>query len=233
MYKEEIIGDAKLILGDCLEILPLPMKFDALITDPPFAFAGGLSNGRSSLVDSQFFKTWWGLVCEKLTGTLTQEAEGFIFCDWRTATLIAEGFNQKTQTYDFFRVPQMLYHYREMPGQGQPFRNSVDLIAYMRGPKSKASRIANTTHNWISKYWYYGKHNHHPAEKDPAICEQLIEWSSDERNLVIDPFMGSGTTGIAALNKNRRFVGIEIDPLHFDTACRRIESSQKQAQLII
>lgn len=149
----------------------------------------------------------------ELDRVLRPEAEGFIWCDWRTASSIASGFDFG-QKYGL-RLAQMIYHYREMPGQGQPFRNSVDLIAYVRGPKSTGHRVPKTTHNLISKYWYYGKHINHPAEKDPAICAQLIEWCSDPGAVILDPFMGSSSTGRACAMTERGFVGIEKDPEHF------------------
>ncbi len=214
----------QLILGDCLEVMKkLPAgSIDAVVTDPPFAFTGGISNGRTACTSDQFFSFWWKAVCTELTRILKPEAEGFIWCDWRTAKTLAEGFEPDTQTYDYFRISQMLYHYREMPGQGQPFRNSVDLIAYLRGPKSKGYRIQNTTHNWISKYWYYGKHEFHPSEKDVSIAEQLISWCSDVGAIVVDPFCGSGTTLIAARNSKRHYIGIEKDPVHHSTAKKRL-----------
>lgn len=117
----------------------------------------------------------------------------------------------------------MLYHYREMPGMGSPFRSSVDMIAYIRGPKAEdKGRIPNTTHNMISKYWYYGKHDNHPAEKDPEIVKKLLEWCSDEGMAVIDPFMGSGTTGVACRQTNRRFIGIEMEERYYEKAKKRI-----------
>lgn len=224
MNKAEI-GNATLYQGDCLEILPL-LKADALITDPPFTFAGGISNGRSSVADDQFFLHWWKDVVRLLDKILRQDGEGFIWCDWRTAPTIAKGFNLG-QTYNW-RLAQMLYHYREMPGQGTPFRNSVDMIAYCRGEKSKGHRVPNTTHNWISKYWYYGKHEHHPSEKDPEIVRQLLQWCSDEGMTVLDAFMGSGTTGVACMAEKRRFIGIEREQEYFDIACKRIEQAQTQ-----
>jgi len=207
----------KLFEGDCLEILPtLPdNSICGIVTDPPFSFAGGISNGRSSITDSQFFLYWWRAVCKELDRVLKQDGEGFIWCDWRTAWIIAEGFNLG-QKYSW-RVAQVIYHYREMPGQGQPFRSSVDLIAYVRGPKSTGHRIPNTTHNLFSKYWYYGKHENHPAEKDPEVCAQLIEWCSDPGDIILDPFMGSSATGRACAMTGRGFVGIEKDSEHFIT----------------
>jgi len=214
----------RLYLGDCLDVMAeLPeASLDALITDPPFTMAGGFSNGRSSTADSQFFAFWWRAVCEQLNRIMKPEGEGFIWCDWRTASIIAEGFLPKKQTYDVWAVTQMLYHYREMPGQGKPFRNSVDLIAYVRGPKSSGKRIPNTTHNWISQYWYYGKHNHHPAEKDVKICSRLVKWCSNPGDIILDPMAGSGTTGVACLMANRGFIGIEKDADFYRTAEERL-----------
>ena len=208
--------------GDCLEILDaLPIRCDGFVTDPPFAFAGGLSNGRSSQVDDQFFKHWWGSVCGKVTAACGEKGSGFIWCDWRTASAFANGFRPKEQTYDFWRISQMIHHYREMPGQGTPFRNSVDMIAYCRGPKHKDPPIPKTTHNFISDYWYYGKHKNHPAEKSPKIASQLIEWTGG--GIVLDPFMGSGTTLVAAQSLNKKAVGIEIEERYCEIAVKRME----------
>lgn len=214
--------------GDCLEIMPTleANSVDCLICDPPFAMTGGISNGRSSEVSDQFFAYWWRDVCAEIVRVLKPEAEGFIFCDWKTAPSIADGFKPRIQTYKNFRVPQILYHYREMPGQGKPFRNSVDMIAYLRGPKSTGHRMGTNTENWISKHWYYGKHKFHPAEKDVGICEQLIKWSSDEGDTVLDPFAGSGTTGVASMNSGRKFILIEKDTIYCDIIRSRIMGTQ-------
>lgn len=215
----------QVIEGDCLEILRTfsDHSIDGLVTDPPFAFAGGASNGRSSMTDNQFFLYWWRAVCKELDRVLKPEGEGFIWCDWRSAAIIADGFSLG-QRYSW-RVSQVIYHYREMPGQGQPFRSSVDLIAYVRGPKSTGYRIPNTTHNLISKYWYYGKHDNHPAEKDPEICAQLIEWCSDPDAVILDPFMGSSATGVGCASTGRGFIGIELDRDHFATGEKRTKEA--------
>jgi DNA modification methylase len=222
----ETIGPHALYLGDCLEILPEIGDVDAIVTDPPFSFAGGISNGRGSIVDDQFFKHWWKDVCKNLTKISKPEIEGFIWCDWKTAQVIASGFLED-QVYGL-RISQMLYHYREMPGMGRPFRSSVDMVAYLRGPKSSGKRIQNTTHNLISKYWYYGKHKNHPSEKDWEIACQLIKWCSDPNDIIIDPFMGSGTTGVACMKMGRKFIGIEIKEKHFDVAYNRMRSEYEK-----
>ena len=70
----------------------------------------------------------------------------------------------------------------------------------------------------------------HPTQKPVA----LMAWCIDRiptAQTILDPFMGSGTTGIACANVGRKFIGIEIDPGHFDIACKRIEQAQKQVRL--
>lgn len=217
-----------LYCGDCLDILKNieSGSVDSIITDPPFAFTGGISNGSSCNISSQFFLHWWRDVCTELTRVLKPDGEGFVWCDWKSAAVIADGFKPKSQSYKPWRVAQMLYHYREMPGQVKPFRSSVDMIAYVRGPKSDGHRIENTTHNFISKYWYYGKHKHHPSEKDPELIEYLIKLCSDTNNTIIDPFMGSGTTGVACNKTSRNFIGIEMDEDFFKVANERVKTQQ-------
>ena len=79
--------------------------------------------------------------------------------------------------------------------------------------------------------WSSIKPNGHPAEKPVALMEFLIKNSTQPGDVVFDPFMGSGTTGEAAMGLDRRFVGFEQDPQWFDVACRRIEQSQRQVKM--
>jgi len=220
--------------GDFFEVVEkIPSSImDALVTDPPFAMAGGVSCGSSSQLDTQFFLHWWRAVATEIARLTKADGEGFIWCDWKTAAIVADGFKPKDQTYSFWRLSQMLFHYREMPGQGKPFRSSVDMIAYARGPKSKGHRIPATTHNFISKYWYYGKHDNHPAEKDPNIAEQLILWCSDEQDVIFDPFMGGGSVAVAAKGLNRKFVGIDREEAYCEVAARRIGQATETLPLL-
>jgi site-specific DNA-methyltransferase (adenine-specific) len=69
---------------------------------------------------------------------------------------------------------------------------------------------------------------HHPTEKPVQLMGAIIKWTS---GLVLDPFMGSGTTGVACMNLGRKFIGIEIEPKYFDIACERIENAQRQVRM--
>ena len=217
-----------IICGDCLEIMPqIPDKsVDAIITDPPFTFIGGSSNGRNSISDNQFFLYWWRALWKELNRILKPNGEGFVWCDWRTAPSIAEGLNLMKAGFGratLWRPAQMIYHYREMGGMGKPFRNSVDTILYVRGPKSDGHRIHNKTHNMISEHYYYGSHKYHPTEKSVSICERLISWCSDEGDTILDPFVGSGTTAVACKLNNRHYICIEKEQEYCDIANKRLK----------
>jgi len=68
----------------------------------------------------------------------------------------------------------------------------------------------------------------HPTEKPVQLMSAIVQWT---RGTVLDPFMGSGSTGCACVKLERPFIGIELDPAHFATACKRIEDAQRQGQL--
>lgn len=71
----------------------------------------------------------------------------------------------------------------------------------------------------------------HPNEKPLRLMEQIVATHSQPGDMVLDPFMGSGTTGVAAIRLGRRFIGIELDPAHFVTACERIQRAVDEPRL--
>jgi DNA modification methylase len=73
----------------------------------------------------------------------------------------------------------------------------------------------------------------HPARFPVALARELIQPFTDAGELVVDPFMGSGTTGVAAMKLGRAFIGIEIEPKYFDIACRRLEEASRQADMFV
>jgi DNA modification methylase len=77
------------------------------------------------------------------------------------------------------------------------------------------------------------KGNGHPTEKPVELMRLFVEQSSNENDIVFDPFMGIGTTGFACQKSNRKFIGIEIEQKYFDIACKRIEEASRQKDLFI
>jgi DNA modification methylase len=77
-------------------------------------------------------------------------------------------------------------------------------------------------------HWQRTANEYHPTEKPVGLMRMVAEWT---RGMILDPFMGSGTTGVAAVQMGRKFIGIEREPKYFDIACERIEHAQAQATL--
>ena len=112
---------------------------------------------------------------------------------------------------------------KKAPGMGGALRYQHENIALFGKelPFKKA----------FSVYSYFRDASEHPHQKPIQVLMQLLTILDAE--LILDPFMGSGTTGVACVKKGKKFVGIELDAKHFDTACKRIETAYKQPDLFI
>jgi site-specific DNA-methyltransferase (adenine-specific) len=237
----EQIGDCTLYLGDCLEILPALGKVDAVVTDPPYcsgARTSALVRGRggmsrkakwksSPLANDQMTVTgfiWTMRAVALLADSLLPDGASFLsFVDWRQyPTLYAalESANYRVQTMVVWDKMDM--------GMGNGFRNQHELIihaakgtpiVYDRGVPNvlRCKRISSS--------------DDHPTEKPTELLGMLLDVVSEPGSIVLDPFMGSGTTGVACAKLGRRFVGIEIDPGYFEIACRRIREVYAQGDL--
>jgi site-specific DNA-methyltransferase (adenine-specific)/modification methylase len=100
-------------------------------------------------------------------------------------------------------------------------------IAWTSIDKNSVKRIVFTQNGCISKE----KERFHPTQKPVAVMNWCIEQCKKNPQTILDPFMGSGTTGVAAVQMGRKFIGIEREPKYFDIACRRIEDAQKQIDM--
>ena len=213
--------------ADCRDVLRelATERFDAVITDPPFAFAGGISNGLASRADSQFFEAWLEVVFREMQRVSKHEAAWALWCDWRTAAIYDEVLGKSAADYyDQRRVSQVLIHDREMVGMGSPFRNQLDWIALVRGKKTDfGDRIPKNQPNIIRSYWYYGKHEFHPAEKSTKVAGMLIDWLTKPGDTILEPFLGGGAVLVAARAAGRKAVAIELEKGYCDVTIERLQ----------
>jgi site-specific DNA-methyltransferase (adenine-specific) len=77
------------------------------------------------------------------------------------------------------------------------------------------------------------RHGEHQTEKPIPLMRELVGLFTQPDSIILDPFMGSGTTGVAAVKLGRRFIGVEIEPRYFDIACRRIAEALKQPDFFV
>lgn len=206
-------GRAVLYLGDALEVAPEIPQPQSVVTDPPFGMAFQ-SNFRT--VD---YRPIAGDASEALllwACDLQPSHASYIFCRWdnlravpkprSVVTWVKNNWSMGDLEHEHARQTESVLFY---PGCDHcwPAGRPNDVIV--------APRTGNI---------------HHPTEKPVGLMGAIVEWTA---GTVLDPFMGSGTTGVACMRLGRRFVGIEIDEGYFRTACRRIAEAACQPDLLI
>ena len=198
------IGDATLYCGDCLEILPTLEPVDAVVTDPPYGIGDRMQGGTWGAAEKYAdFRAWDQAPSEKLLALVL--AAGKDCCIW--------GGN-------YFRLPV---------SRGWLVwdkQNAVQTMADVELAWTNKDRPAKRYSAPVGKHEYG-----HPSEKPVRLMNWCV--SRFGGATVLDPFMGSGTTGVACANLERKFIGIEIEPKYFDIACERIEMAYAQGRLFV
>jgi site-specific DNA-methyltransferase (adenine-specific) len=211
----EHIGRATLYLGDCRDILPTLPKVDAVVADPPYGIghkhsgkAAGKwtrANSRPIAMDDAAFDPRPYLVAPAILFGGDHFApmlpEGGVFHVWDKEC-------GRTNRYDSFSDAEIFW--TSFPGKRR-------VIRYMW----KGLQVEDPAND---------QERFHPAQKPVAVMRQLIGMVPNAET-ILDPFMGSGTTGVAAMREGRSFVGCEIDARYFEIACKRIEDAQRQGNL--
>lgn len=217
---EHLADGVTLYLGDCREILPTLGKIDAVVSDPPYGMEWNTDSTRFSGGDPAKNNRRRGNGTSRW-GAIIGDAIPFDPIPWLAfGETILWGSN----------------HFAERLPRG------TTLVWAKKGTAAWGTFLSDAEIGWQSGgYGVYCKHVEfqgglqrkaendglqaaHPTQKPIALMEWCIE-RLKSRGTILDPFMGSGTTGVAAVNLGRKFVGIEIDPGYFDIACRRIQAA--------
>lgn len=233
-YLERVqIGDATLYLGDCLEILPTLPKVDAVITDPPYGIntksdGTGKLNPWADLTNAAFFYADWISKCKRLLCRKKPEGHGSLwtFLNWRSMVTF-----QKASCDMGWPIESLLVWDKQCIGTGgtRGLRPSYEMVAlFCHGDWTVQNRGLADVQRWK---WASAKPTGHPAEKPIEGLEWVVNNGSEHGDVVLDPFMGSGTTGVASIALGRKFIGIEMDRRWFDTSCERIAAAQSQGKL--
>jgi site-specific DNA-methyltransferase (adenine-specific) len=204
----ERIGNATLYLGDCLTILPTLGKVDSVITDPPY----GVGVDYGSFEDTP----------EYVTNVVVPAIQS---CRDICSRVVLTSGNKCVWAYP---PPDDWGVWFNPAGTGfgkWGFNLAHMILYYGKDPKPKTAGSSVTGMNDRAE------RQDHPCPKPFGIIRWLMDKASFPGDVVLDPFMGSGTTGEVALRYDRKFIGIEIDPKYFDIACERIENAQRQERL--
>jgi site-specific DNA-methyltransferase (adenine-specific) len=248
MIRVERIGDATLYLGDCREILPTLSGVDAVVTDPPYSSGGAFRGDRTAKPsakyinsDSEFtsriefsgdnrdqrsFLTWSSLWRGQLHQMANPGSTICVFTDWRQMPTITDA----VQCGGWVWRNIVTWWKPGIRMQRGRFSSSAEYVVY--GSKGIPLEGERSPQNVLSFAPVSGDEKEHIAEKPVELLEAIIGVTPANAT-VLDPFMGSGTTGVACAKLGRRFIGIELDQHHFDIACRRIEEAQRQPDMFV
>lgn len=212
-WREERIGDCRLILGDCMGVMPKLGRVDAVVTDPPYGMAfksnHRTTKHRAIANDESTDLLKWA--CE-----LKMPHSVYAWMRWDNVSEIPKPRSLITWVKNNWSMGDLEHEHGRQ----------TEVCAFYPGPN----------HSWgngrpsdVVNYPRTGN-EHHPTEKPVGLMQAVVGWT---KGVVCDPFMGSGTTLIACAKMGRAGIGIELDSEYFDIACRRVEDAYRQPDMFI
>lgn len=223
MSRVERIGDATLYLGDCREILPALGKVDAVVTDIPYEI-GKQSNGLRNIEYGEWDGAGASEIAIAVIGSLAHVPSVLTWCHW-------DQFGQLSAVLPL-RSRRPLAWVKPNPTvmNGQNLFLPAFEVAYY-------GKLAGAWFggNCVRSVWNgpAPQEREHPTQKPLDLMRWCIINTVPPDGTCLDPFMGSGTTGVACAKMGRKFIGIEIDLGYFDVACKRIEAAHAQPDMLI
>jgi DNA modification methylase len=210
IVKEERIGGQRLILGDCLQVMPTLGRFDAVVTDPPYGIGADKTKAQSSIRDNPKWaaKSW---------DAQRPAVECFDAILAASPATIIWGGN-----YFADMLPASSGWLSWRKPQAETGFSLADLELAWSSLRIAARQVTLPRRDG----------NLHPTQKPVALMEWCIGFLPDAKT-ILDPFMGSGTTLVACQRMGRAGTGIELDPDYFDIACKRVDEAARQPDLLI
>jgi DNA modification methylase len=223
-----IISDATLYHADCRDILPTLEGVDCVVTDPPYNVGYSYESYDDSLSEEDY---------KRLIGTFSPYPCAFIHypeslplislaLEEPPRKVVAWVYNANTPRQ--WRIVAWFGITPDFTAIGQPYKNPND--------KRIRQRIANGEMGRLYDWWEISQVKNVSAEKTEHPCQMPDEVmyravAITPAETILDPFMGSGTTGVACARLGRQFIGIEIEKKYFDIACERIDREYSQGKL--
>jgi len=217
-YPDDFID--QVILGDCLEVMKgIPDEsIDLVVTDPPYSVGTTSTGNKGSWTDNNLIRPFFEIFFNEVKRVLKSSGEFYINTDWRTypllfpliisASLVIK--NCIFWDYGWFKA-------------GSHYRFSHEFIIYgLKNNETKRKFSASERDVWRIPPINFTQEKKHPAEKPEELIEKMIINSTNENDLVLDPFLGSGTTAVAAKKLGRHYIGIEIEPKYVEIAKKRL-----------
>jgi DNA modification methylase len=227
IVRDVTIGNCRLIQGDCLEVMPLLGKVDAVVTDPPYGINGGSGtvgklrahkHNYASFVDTE---ENIGLTVIPAVAMALEKADGRgvvtpgpkCFLSYPKPSAFGSFYQPATAALNLWgrASSQPIFYYGRPPRLGKDIGDTTYKIDDARSDGGEG----------------------HPCPKPLKSMKQLVSLASNVGQTILDPFMGSGTTLVACAKLGRHGIGIEIDPDYFDIACERVRKAYEQPDMFI
>jgi len=219
----------QIIQGDCLEVIKgIPDKsVDLVITDPPYKLEnhGGGDN-----------KNWWRNLNK--SNHIDFMSDGFndevlnefvrickvvnilIFCSNKQVSKLMNIFEVKG-----YSTTLLAWHKKNaIPFGNGKYISDIEFIVFIRGKNATFNKSTNKENSKLFQYNYPTGKRFHPAEKPAELIKRLLKIHSNKNDIILDPFLGSGTTVVACKELGRRYIGIEISPEYCEIARNRIRA---------
>lgn len=241
MSRIETIGDATLYLGDCREAMAalLSNSVDVIWTDPPYGHDNHNGDWNARLnehrgIVGKPIANDSGEGMRTVVGAMLTEAARVLNLDCCCCCCCGGGGPKPTFAWVADRMDReglSFFHSviwdKLNPGLGWRYRRQHEMvmIAHRTGGSLRWQDDAKAVRNIYSQM--PPRDRVHPNEKPVEMVAHFLNLHSYPGDMILDPFMGSGTTGVAAVRMGRKFIGMEVDSQHFDTACRRISEAQR------
>lgn len=241
MTRIEHIGRATLYLGCALEIAPTLGRVSHIITDPPYeaithkALDGSntarRNDGRpaSPAVDFEPIDA----IRERVVA-MGGNCDGWFlaFCTPEGVWPWAQAINASSLKYKRACVWVKPDSMPQLNGQG-PGAGAENFVAAWAGSGHAVWNAGGKRGVYTHCVNGPERHGEHPTEKPRRLMEEILGDFTNPGETILDPFMGSGTTGVAAVQMGRNFIGIEREPKYFDIACKRIDDAQRQGDFFV
>ena len=232
------MNDITLQHGDCLELMnQIPSNsIDLVVTDPPYSMKhskGGCTNNKmknswtgklkagNKVIDFDAdikFSEW----LPEVYRVLKNKSHCYIFCNDKN---IQDLLNEATRCG--FKESNILVWIKNNATPNRYYMKNLEFVLFLY--KGNAKPINNMGSKCaVEVKNITGKSKLHSTQKPVELLEMYIRNSSAEDEIVLDPFMGSGSTGVACINTGRKFIGLELDKGYFDIAVKRIAEAEKE-----
>ena len=232
------IGNCILFDGDCLEVMKQLQtnSVDLIVTDPPYLIKGnGFKSPAGKLKDRDIFKNevanfkdGFDFACLFEMQRVLKKWNAYFYCNKELLFELIIWFKQNTNAY----LDLLIEHIKNPTPFCNTYLNDCDYVLFVRDSGVKLNgryhekvKVIDKTTNKKDKQKYK-----HPTIKDANLVKRYISNSSDEGDVILDPFMGSGTTGEACMRTNRLCIGIEKNKDFFDIACQRLTKVYEEIQ---